>query len=156
MTIAATVQQYLDEHAVNYKLITHPHTGSSHETADASHVPEDHIAKAVIVKDASGYAMIIVPASHWVDTKHLRQALDRELHLATEDELAKLFPDCKPGAIPPLGPAYQLDTYLDEALTTLANVYCEAGDHEQLLHLSGDDLKKLLSGVRQGHYSHSN
>ena len=135
-------------------MVSHPHTGSSHESAEASHVNEDHIAKAVIVKDESGYAMVVVPASNWVEIKHLRNELDRDFKLVEENELAKLFPDCEPGAIPPLGSAYQVDTFLDEELTTLANVYFEAGDHENLVHISGDNFKKLLSGVRHGYFSH--
>ena len=154
MAIAATVKDFLTQKSVDYDMVTHPHTGSSHETAEASHVSEGHIAKAVIVKDASGYAMVVVPASHYVELKHMRKELDRDLQLVAEDEVARLFEDCETGAIPPLGPAYQIETFLDEALTSLANVYFEAGDHEHLVHTSGDDFKKLLSGVRHGHFSH--
>lgn len=154
MAIAATVKDFLTQKSVDYDMVTHPHTGSSHETAEASHVSEDHIAKAVIVKDASGYAMVVVPASHYVELKHMRKELDRDLQLVAEDEVARLFEDCETGAIPPLGPAYQIETFLDEALTSLANVYFEAGDHEHLVHTNGDDFKKLLSGVRHGHFSH--
>ncbi len=154
MAIAETVKNFLAQKSVDYEMVTHSHTGSSHETAEASHVREDHIAKAVIVKDASGYAMIVVPANLYVEMKHVRKELDRELDLVDEDEFSKLFPDCETGAIPPLGPAYQIETFLDEALTSLANVFFEAGDHEHLVHTSGDDFKKLLSGVRHGHFSH--
>ena len=153
MAIAETVKNYLVQKSVDYDLVAHPHSGSSHETAEASHVSEDHIAKAVIVKDASAYAMVIVPASNYVEMKHVRRELDRDLELVEEDEFARLFPDCEPGAVPPLGPAYQIETFLDEALTSLANVYLEAGDHEHLLHVSGENFKALLSGVRHGHYS---
>ncbi len=68
MAIAETVKNYLTQKAVDYTLPVHPHSGSSHETAEASHVREDHIAKGVIVKDASGYAMVVVPApsSHFL------------------------------------------------------------------------------------------
>jgi len=154
MAIADTVKNFLAEKSVNYDLVAHPHTGSSHETAEASHVREDHIAKAVMVKDASGYAMLVVPASNYVEMKHVRKELDRELKLVAEDELAKLFADCETGAIPPLGPAYNIESYLDEALNMLANVYFEAGDHEHLVHISGDGFKHLLSGIRHGHFSH--
>ncbi len=67
MAVAQTVQRFLEKHSINYDLVSHPHTGSSHETAEAAHVSEDHIAKAVIVKDATGYAMVVVPADHWVE-----------------------------------------------------------------------------------------
>jgi Ala-tRNA(Pro) deacylase len=154
MAVAETVQRFLAQHSVEYDLVSHPHTGSSHETAEAAHVREDHIAKAVIVKDTSGYAMVVVPAGNWVEVEHLRKELNRDLHLATEDELATLFSDCEPGAVPPLGPAYGIETFLDQALTSLAHVYFEAGDHEQLVHMKGDDFRALLGGVRQGHYSH--
>jgi Ala-tRNA(Pro) deacylase len=153
MAIAETVKNYLAQKSVDYDMVAHAHSGSSHETAEASHVSEDHIAKAVIVKDASGYAMVIVPASNYVEMKHVRRELDRDLELVEEDEFSQLFPDCEPGAVPPLGPAYQIETFLDEALTSLANVYLEAGDHEHLLHVSGENFKALLSGVRHGHYS---
>ena len=154
MAIAETVKNHLDQKAVSYDLITHPHSGSSHETAEASHMPEDHIAKGVMVKDGSGYAMVLVPASNYVEMKHLRKELDRELKLVPEEEFATLFPDCEAGAVPPLGTAYQIETFLDEALTTLANVYLESGDHEHLIHISGNDFKILMSGVRHGHFSH--
>jgi len=156
MAVAATVQRFLEQLSVEYDLVPHPHTGSSHETAEAAHVSEDHIAKAVIVKDVASYAMVVVPASNWVEVEHLRKELNRDLHLATEDELAKLFGDCEAGAVPPLGPAYGVETFLDQALTSLANVYFEAGDHEQLVHTTGDDFRALLSGVRHGYYSHDN
>ena len=156
MAIAATVQRFLEENSVGYELVPHPHTGSSHETAEAAHVSEDHIAKAVMVRDAAGYAMVVVPASNWVDVEHLRQELDREVHLATEEDFARLFSDCEAGAAPPLGPAYAIETFLDQALLSLANVYFEAGDHEHLVHTSGDDFRTLLAGVRHGYFSHEN
>ncbi len=54
MTIAATQQRYLAQRKMEYDLVLHPHTVSSHETAEAAHISEDHVAKAVVVSDASG------------------------------------------------------------------------------------------------------
>jgi Ala-tRNA(Pro) deacylase len=155
METPSTIQRYLTRQGVAYDLVAHPHTGSSRETANAAHVREDHIAKGVIVKDDSGYAMVVVPASHWVEMDHLRRELDRDFHLVAESEIGPLFRDCEPGAIPPLGPAYGLETYVDDALSTLANVYFEVGDHEQLAHVSGDGFQQLLSGARHGYFSHA-
>jgi Ala-tRNA(Pro) deacylase len=154
MAVAATVEDFLSRRGVAYELVSHPHSGSSLETAEAARVSEDHIAKAVIVKDADDYAMVVIPASHWLEVEHLRKELNRDFHLATEKQLAALFSDCEAGAVPPLGPAYGVETFLDQALTSLANVYFEAGDHEHLVHTSGDDFRALLSGVRHGYFSH--
>lgn len=154
MALAATLQRFLAEQAVDYELVRHPHTGSSHETAEAAHVMEDHIAKAVIVRDAAGFAMVVVPGGNWVEIERLCRELDRDLQLATEEELAGLFTDCEAGAVPPLGPAYGVETFLDEALRSLASVYFEAGDHEHLVRMAGRDFLQLLAGARHGYYSH--
>ena len=153
MTIAATQQRYLVQQHAQYDLMLHPHTESSHETAEAANVPEDHIAKAVVVKDGVGYAIVVIPANNQLRLNHLRHDLHRNFELASEAEIAGLFEDCEPGAVPPLGPAYGIETLLDETLTGLADVYFEAGDHEQLVHLSGEEFQSLLGGARRGHFS---
>ena len=80
--------------------------------------------------------------------------MQRNLGLATESELAGLFQDCAPGAIPPIGPAYGIETLVDESLLQMDDVYFEAGDHEELIHLSGKQFRELLAGARHGRYSY--
>ena len=154
MAMAKTLESYFLQHKVEYDLVSHPKTYSSHDTAKAAHVADDHIAKAVIVRDERGYAMVVIPASLWLKLVALQQEAERDFVVAAESDATNLFPDCTPGAIPPLGPAYGLETFLDERLTTLANVYFEAGDHEDLVHVNGDVFHVLLKGVRHGHFSH--
>ncbi len=154
MAMAESVERYLIQHRVGYELVPHPKTYSSRDTAKVAHIAEDHIAKAVIVKDNKGYAMAIIPASHWLKLEALQQETNRDFVLASDSDATQLFSDCAPGAIPPLGPAYGLETFLDERLTTLANIYFESGDHEDLVHVDGDTFHVLLKGIRHGHFSH--
>jgi Ala-tRNA(Pro) deacylase len=154
MFMSKTVNTYLDDHNVHYDLVAHTKSSSSRETARRAHIDEGHIAKAVIVKDSKGYAMVVLPAGEWVKMLALQEELNRDFELANESELKALFSDCKAGAIPPLGQAYLLDTYLDEQLNSLANVYFEAGDHEHLVHIDGKEFHELFKGVRHGHFCH--
>ncbi len=154
MSIATSVMNTLTSIHTEYEVVAHPKSFSSHETASAAHVPDDHIAKGVLLKDAAGYLLVVIPANHWVDFHRLRDDLGRELQLATEAEIKQLFGDCDPGAIPPLGDAYGVETVLDESLTSLAHVYFEAGDHERLIKVYADQFKLLMHGVRHGHFSH--
>jgi Ala-tRNA(Pro) deacylase len=154
MTIATTVKTALEQAHSKFLLVPHPKTYSTHDAAAAAHVRDDHLAKAIIVKDAQGYAMVVIPGDHWLKLDALQKETNRDFQLAEEAEIASLFTDCQVGAIPPLGPAYHIETFLDEALTSLANVYFEAGDHEQLVHVSGEEFHALLKGVRHGHFSH--
>lgn len=154
MPVAVTIQSCLSAHQVDFELVQHPKTLSSRESAESAHVAADHVAKAVLVRDANGFAMAVIPGSGWLKLSALREASGREFDLADESDVDRLFSDCQPGAIPPLGPAYGLETYLDMRLTTLANVYFEAGDHEHLVHIHGEAFHDLLKGARHGHFSH--
>jgi Ala-tRNA(Pro) deacylase len=86
----------------------------------------------------------VVPATDHVDLGALHRRWGRELGLATEAEVAKLFADCEPGAVPPLGQLYGLETILDEAFAEAEDVYFEGGDHRALVHVNGSDFLKLM------------
>lgn len=155
MTMPITISNYLAAHGVRYDLLKHPRAPTSRGCAVEAHVPADHVAKAVILKDAEGYVMAVVPADHWLRLKALRESLGRPLMLGDEREIERLFPDCAPGAVPPLGPAYGVETLVGDALLSLAELYFEAGDHEQLVHTDGESFRALLRGARHGHLSHA-
>lgn len=154
MAIAETVKAYLESTYLDYELVAHPRSLSSRETAAAAEIPEDHVAKGVLLTDATGYLLAVIPGSHWIKLHALQTELNRPLELAAEQEVDTLFRDCDPGAVPCLGKAYGIDTVLDEALSSLANVYFESGDHEHLVHMTGDNFHKLMSGARHGFFSH--
>jgi Ala-tRNA(Pro) deacylase len=75
----------------------------------------------------------------------VNEELERDLKLATEDELKALFRDCETGAIPALSAAYGLKVIWDDQLKHAADIYIEAGDHEHLIHLSGEDFRQLMA-----------
>ena len=153
MAIAARLKWYLDANGVEYEVIPHPHTSSSHETAAAAHVPEDRLAKSVVLEDAEGYVLAVLPASRRVSIGELREQLNRAVELASEGDLAELFDDCETGAIPPLGAAYGIPSVVDDALLEASEIYFEAGDHEDLVHMRGEEFLGLLSSARHGRFS---
>lgn len=155
MSIATSVQVYLERHRVRYGVLLHSPTSNAAHTAQAAHVPGDRLAKCVVLEDENGYVMAVLPASHKLDVEALGRELHRDgLTLASERELADLFSDCERGAIPPLGPAYHIETILDRSLGEAPQVYFEAGDHRSLVHVSGSDFHRLLGDVPQRSISH--
>ena len=113
MSIAASVQTCLTQAGVQYDIIEHPRTSNSTHTAEAAHVPGERIAKSVVLEDGDRYLMAVVPATRHVDLGALHRQLGREIGLATEQDVARLFADCDPGAVPPLGQVYGIDTILE-------------------------------------------
>jgi Ala-tRNA(Pro) deacylase len=155
MTIALTLQQYLDDYDIPYEVVAHRRTLTARQTARASGIPAACLAKAVVLRDGRGYLMAVLPASCRLDQAQLRRLLDRPVELAEEDEAHMLFKDCAYGAIPAVGEAYGLETVLDERLERVPEIWLEAGDHEHLVHLAGERFRGLLAGARHGSFAHA-
>ena len=153
MALSKRVQWYLDHHEVEYEVIPHPHTASSRETARAAHVDPDQLAKSVLLEDERGYVLAVLPTSCQVVVEELREHIGRDLELATEAELAEIFDDCEPGAVPPIGPAYGIPVLVDERLLHVSDLYFEAGQHRDLVHLTGAEFARLLATAPHTRFS---
>lgn len=154
MAMANSVMELLQHYRIPYALMHHPHSASSKETAAAAHVAPACIAKAVVLADAHGYVVAVVPADRYVEIEKLSLALGRTLGLAPEGTLSQLFGDCEHGAVPPFGEAYHLDTVVDDALLGEPEVFFEAGDHEELVCIDGEQFARLMARTRHGAFSH--
>ena len=150
MAIAVTLEKYLHKHKVEYDILSHPRTYTSMETAQVSHVPGDRLAKSVLLSDGHRYLVAVVPATHKLELEQLHGLLGRTVRLATEQEVANLFSDCDLGAIPPCGPAYGLETVVDDALRGRDEVFFEAGDHQELIRMDGERFDRLLEAAGHG------
>ncbi|MGI9290848.1 MAG: aminoacyl-tRNA deacylase [Gammaproteobacteria bacterium] len=144
MTIASNVRNYLDRSGIHYDIDRHPHTLTSMHTAQAAHVSGEQVAKAVLLRDDIGFMLAVVPATHYLRFGELHEALGRDLQPASEAELEFVFSDCERGAVPALGPAYDLETIVDPRICEQTDVYFEGGDHEELVHIDGQDFEELL------------
>lgn len=153
MAIARRLRWYLEKEGIEYEILPHPHSRSSLESAREAHVPANLFAKPVLLEDERGYVMAIVPASRRIDLETLCRQLHRDLELASEPEIGELFQDCDAGAMPPLGNAYRIPMVYDDSLKMLPEVYFEAGDHEDVVHVRGQDFLRLLKGSLHGEFS---
>ena len=152
MAIAVKVQDYMARRGARYDVLTHPHSTHSAETAELAHVPGDSVAKSVILEDEDGMVMAVLPSTCSVRLGRLSKEMNRRLRLATEEGLRHAFPDCAPGAIPPLGPAYGIRTIVDDSLELQAEIFFEGGDHECLVHMSGEQFRALMGEAQRAHF----
>jgi len=156
MTIAATLMRYMAEQGLKYEVVDHSHSHSSMETAKLTHIPAENLAKAVVLEDDKGCLMAVLPAANHIELDTLSDRLERDLKFTIEPKLKQLFADCDPGAIPPVGQAYGMDTIVDESLAEKSDLYFEAGDHEKLIHMRRDRFMKMMENARRGRFSHPN
>ena len=153
MAIATTLKSFLEENGVQYEVVKHPTTPSANRSAEAAHVPGDRFAKAVVLENRGRHLLAALPATRRLQLGRLHHELGEHVGLATEDEMRGLFPDCERGAVPALGTAYGIDMLLDDSLADQDDIFIEGGDHQSLVHLSGEAFRSLLGDVRHGDFS---
>ncbi len=153
MTVSNTLQNYLSSQGVEYDVLTHTPTFSASQTAQASHVSGNRIAKGVVLKDDQGFLMAVLPAANHIQFQKLQQLVQRKLDLASEEEAGEIFKDCEPGAFPAVGSAYGLEVVLDDSLMSQPEIFFEGGDHTCLLHVNAESFDRLMSPSRHGIFS---
>jgi len=138
----------LHKHQLAYETIHHPYSITSLNTAHTSHIPAQKLVKPVILHDRQGYLMALVPSNTYVYLDELNTVLNRQMTLVSEAEVSVLFSDCDCGAIPPIGDVYDMKTIVDNSLIECTDVYMEAGNHTDVLHLSGDAFHSLTKNMQ--------
>lgn len=146
MSTSLSVRHYLEDSQVNYDVVHHSFSQSAYDSACSSHLPTANIIKSVVLRNTKDgqYVIAMIPATHRLKLNWVNQSLGGPLILAKEMELAELLPDCRLGAVPALGQPYGLKMIWDDTLKKQKDLYFEAGDHENLIHLKQDQFEKLF------------
>jgi Ala-tRNA(Pro) deacylase len=133
----------LDEAGVRYELLTHARTESAVAEAEAlSPAPAD-VAKTLVVTTPEGYLRAVLPASERIDLHKLREVTGggkKKVHLASEEDMARDYPEFDLGAVPPIGGGRRNPVVVDRRLAERDSIVLEAGSHERSLRIPTGDL----------------
>ena len=139
-----TLQDYLDEMDVHYRLTSHPTSYTSQDMAAHEHVSGRKVVKPVLVEADGQTYLCALPASARIDMEQLRgQIHAKDVRLVGEDQLREWFPDCEVGAEPPIGRLYGLPTLMDESLFQDDQVTFQAGTHNLAVTMSMADYRRV-------------
>jgi Ala-tRNA(Pro) deacylase len=136
----------LDDAGVEYELLPHAHTESAVAEAEALGLAPADVAKTLVVTTAEGYVRAVLPASERLDLHKLREIIGgskKQVHLASEEELARDYPEFELGAVPPIGGARRDRVVVDSRLGKRESIVLEAGSHEQSARVRPDDLVRV-------------
>ncbi len=138
------LEKYLQGQGVTFEKHTHSSAYTSQGLAQAEHVSGYNVAKPVIVKGAKRYAMCVLPAPKHVDLRRAAEAMhEPEVRLATESEMAVLFPGCELGAEPPVGALFSLETIMDVGLQDDEFLVMQSGSHTESITMGRGEWERL-------------
>jgi Ala-tRNA(Pro) deacylase len=145
MAIPSTIEKFLGERGIRYEVLGHRRAFTAQEEAAVTHVPGQAWAKTVICYAEGEPILAVLPALYNVDTEKLERLVPaKHVRLATEKELAPLFADCEPGAMPPFGCLYGRRVFVDYTLTLDPDIVFNAGTHVDAIRMRYADFADLV------------
>ena len=134
------IEEYLRDHGVTFRTHEHSPAFTAQEVAAVEHVSGNQLAKAVVVSADGKPMMCVVPASSKLDLHKVAAAAHaRQVRLAEESEMARLFPDAEVGAEPPFGNLYHMPTLVDSHLSEDREIVFQGGTHRQAIWMTYTD-----------------
>jgi Ala-tRNA(Pro) deacylase len=145
-TMAGELTTVLDKAGVNYELLPHAHTERAADEAEALGVAPAEVGKTLVLTTPSGYVRAVLPASERLDFRKVGELLGvgkKSIHLSTEDDLGRDYPEFDLGAVPPFGDGRGDRVLLDTRLAQRESIVVEAGSHDESVRLPTADLVRL-------------
>ncbi|NTU78993.1 MAG: YbaK/EbsC family protein [Chloroflexales bacterium] len=142
------VLELLRDAAVPFEHLHHRTDYTAQEAAHDTHTHGRYVVKTVVLWVDGTLVLTLLPAPRVVNLHAVQEALGATVvRLATEAEIAARFPDCALGAIPPLGPLFDVPIYTSMDLADDELVTCTAGTLRDSVRLSYGDLRWLAGAV---------
>ena len=145
-----SVRDYLQSRHVSFETLLHAPSPSATRFAQSVHYPGRWVAKSVLLKgEDGGFLLAVLPSTHRIDLPRFAAVVGgRVFHLANEDDLERVFPDCERGALPPFGRLYGLTTVVDASLSGGPEIVIEGNARHEGLRLRYRDYEAVEEPVR--------
>lgn len=141
--VQAFVQQY---DSSLQPLIFEQGLHTSQEAADALGVEIGQIAKSILFKTKTGFALFVASGDVRINTKRVKQLLGSTPKMASSQEVKEVTGFIV-GAVCPFALSQPTPIYIDETLARFEVIYTAAGIPESLLPIRFEQLIEITSGV---------
>jgi Ala-tRNA(Pro) deacylase len=141
----AEVVGFLEEAGIDFDVQEHAPTVRAVDEAEALGVAAEEVAKTLVLVAPSGNVRAVLAASERIALHKVAAVLGvggKKVRLATEDDLARDYPEFELGAVPPFG-GREDQVLVDERLAGRDSVVVEAGSHDRSVRLKAADLVRL-------------
>lgn len=139
------LKEFLDSHEIRYVTIIHSRAYTAQELAHSVHVPGYEFAKSVVIVGNNNQKYLaVLPADKKVNFEKFSRALGlQNAALEKEEVFSSLFSDCEVGAMPPFGSLYNIQTVVDQSLTTNTYIAFNACSHSEVVKMNYEDFEAL-------------
>lgn len=151
MALAARLQRFLARKGISYSELPTPQAADLEAAVIASGNPRSDFVQATVLIDVGGALLVAHGLDSVLDLDAVFQLTGRRLQLLTARQTMRLFSDCDPGFVPPIGTAYDLPVLIDDDVANAERVLLTGGTNQGVVKMEGRDFRLALAGARNGH-----
>jgi len=164
MSIPKKITAYLENNKYKYEVIEHRTTYTAWDTAQTEKVKPQEVAKTLVIKLDTDYALALVPANKNLDKQKLLKIVNaarkksksrpyKKIDFAKEAWMTKNVPG-KVGATPPFKGLLGLDLFVDSLLLKSKMIYLGSGEYTHSIRIGSGQYLKIENPVK-GSFSKS-
>lgn len=133
--------EFLQRKGVPFEIVPHEKAFTSIEEARALGIHADEVVKTLLLDTPAGRVLTVIPGDRRLDMKLVEQAVGaRHVHLASEAEIEREYPDYELGCLPPIGSLLHASGYVDSDVLRHENVVFAAGSQTESVKIRTADL----------------
>lgn len=134
----------LDLRGIPYEEVHHPEVHALEEVARLEQESGHRVARVVVVMADGRPVELVLPASRQVNLGLVRGVLGaEEARLASEEEMARFFPECEVGAVAPLR-HWEAQMLMDRSLYGDGEIVIQAGTLTDAIRLNFRDWYDMV------------
>lgn len=139
------IRKTLQARGVRFEERHHPEAYTAQEVAQYEHVSGHHVAKVVVVIADGRPVEVFLPASRKVRMDQVQKVLNaKDVRLASEEEIEKIFTDCEVGALPALRHWKDVQVLMDRSLQVDGDILFQAGTHTDAIQMNYQEWYELV------------
>lgn len=151
MAVSDRLANFLTRKGIPYRQIETDPVANLDAAVMASGQAQHNFIQATLLIDINGVVMAVHCFDSTLDLDAVHQFTGRRLQPLSARQTTRLFGDCDPGFVPPIGSAWNLPVLVDEDVINAGQVLFSAGTSHCLMAMDGRALGLALADARKGH-----
>ncbi len=146
MIVAHSLQTYLEQRNLNYKV--HPHnfeTSASVLCQEMGIEPDQFAVPIVLQTSKKATLMAVIPLSAALDLNRLRALLQRDFNYAQESEIESWFNGLVLAALPPIPGPFGVPCIVERSLLNQPRIFMRGGSNNGLISMDNASAESLYA-----------
>jgi len=159
MLIPKKIINFLEKAKIKYEIVKHRQVYTAFDKAQTLCLPERMVGKTLILKTDKNLVISLIPANKNLDKNKFKKlahplcGYPKKLEFVSEKIIKNKLKGVKVGAIPPLGPLWELPTFVDRLLMIQPKIIINGGDYNWSIKINPRILKKIIPDLVIGSFS---